>query len=53
MNRTILISIISASLVSAQLSIGHAGEVTLPKTFTAGAPARAAEVNANFTAGNL
>jgi hypothetical protein len=49
MNRSIRMALAFALGLSIFTS-AHAGEVTIPNTFTSGTPAVAAEVNANFTA---
>jgi len=48
MNRQTLKSLLISTLVVAAVAFGSS--LTVPNTFTTGTPARAAEVNANFTA---
>lgn len=47
--KKLILTLMSAFFVLAS-SQAYASDVTLPNTFTAGTPARAAEVNGNFTA---
>jgi len=50
MNQTIRRILIVIGLMLVAYSHAHAGEVTIPNTFSAGTPAVADEVNANFAA---
>lgn len=50
MNSCVKLVLFSSLILLTAFSSTHAGEVTIPNTFTADTPAIAAEVNANFTA---
>jgi len=49
-NSKITITIAIAAALGIASGIAHSGDVTIPNTFVAGAPAKAADVNANFSA---